>query len=264
MIPYFDGHLFNIGSQPIYMFGVLVALGVIIGDRIVVKEGAKRGLDPQDVKFLNVRIVFGGFIMAHLVSVIFYFPERIRENPLVLIYIWSGLSSFGGFLGAALAFLYYTRKDKIPPLPYADSVALGLVIGWIFGRTGCFTAHDHPGRHTDFFLAVRYPDGPRHDLGLDELLLTIVIAIVLFVFARRPRVPGRIIGLFALMYAPVRFGLDFLRATDVSLPDQRYAGLTPAQWACIACLAVGVWLMTRKGEPLIPTEAPATPVESGI
>ncbi len=254
MIPYFDGHLFNIGSQPIYMFGVLVALGVIIGDRIVVKEGAKRGLDPQDVKFLNVRIVFGGFIMAHLVSVIFYFPERIRENPLVLVYIWSGLSSFGGFLGAALAFLYYTRKDKIPPLPYADSVGLGLVIGWIFGRTGCFTAHDHPGRHTDFFLAVRYPDGPRHDLGLDELLLTIVIAIVLFAYARRPRVPGRTIGLFALMYAPVRFGLDFLRATDVSQPDQRYAGLTPAQWACIACLAVGVWLVTRKGEPLIPTE----------
>ena len=84
--------------------------------------------------------------MAHLVSVIFYFPERIRENPLVLVYIWSGLSSFGGFLGAALAFLYFTRKEKIPALPYADAVALGLVIGWIFGRTGCFTAHDHPGR----------------------------------------------------------------------------------------------------------------------
>ena len=35
MIPYFDGHLFTIAGQPIYMFGVLVALGVIIGDRIV-------------------------------------------------------------------------------------------------------------------------------------------------------------------------------------------------------------------------------------
>jgi len=261
MIPYFDGHLFTIAGQPIYMFGVLVALGVIIGDRIVVKEGAKRGLDPQDVKFLNVRIVFGGFIMAHLVSVIFYFPHRIRENPLVLLYIWSGLSSFGGFLGAALAFIYFTRKEKIPALPYADSVALGLVVGWIFGRTGCFTAHDHPGLHTHFFLAVRYPGpgGPRHDLGLDELLFTIVIAVVLFLYARRPRVPGRVIGLFATMYAPVRFGLDFLRARDVDLPDERYGGLTPAQWACIACLAVGVWLLTRKGEVLPPSAAAPAP-----
>jgi phosphatidylglycerol:prolipoprotein diacylglycerol transferase len=257
MIPYFEGHLFTIpsglpliGGTPIYMFGVLVAIGVILGDRIVVKEGYKRGIDERDVKFLNARIVIYGFIMAHLVSVVFYFPERIRENPLVLVYIWSGLSSFGGFLGAALAFLYYTRREKIPPLRYADAVALGLAVGWIFGRTGCFTAHDHPGAHTSFFLAVRYPDGPRHDLGLDELLFTLVITAILFAYARTPRVPGRIIGLFATLYAPVRFGLDFLRATDVSRPDERYAGLTPAQWACIALLAVGIWLLTRKGEVL--------------
>src|SRR5678816_4176215 len=106
MLPYFEGHLFTfpdwvplIGNASIHMFGILVAIGVILGDRIVVKEGYKRGLDDRDVKFMNARIVIGGFIMAHLVSVIFYFPERIRDNPLVLVYIWSGLSSFGGFLG---------------------------------------------------------------------------------------------------------------------------------------------------------------------
>ena len=245
MIPYFNGHLFDIGSIPIHLFGVLVAIGVIVGDRIVVAEGKKRGLEEQDVRFLNARIVIGGFIMAHLVSVIFYFPERIKENPLVLLNVWSGLSSFGGFLGAFLAFLYYTKKEKIPRLPYADSVALGLSVGWIFGRTGCFTAHDHPGRHTSFFLSVNYPGpgGPRHDLGLDELLFTIVMTAVLFRYAKKPRPPGHIIGLAAMMYAPVRFGLDFLRATDVALPDQRYAGLTPAQWACLATMLLGARLM---------------------
>lgn len=257
MIPYFNGHLFDVFGLSIHMFGVLVAIGVLFGDRIVVKEGVKRGLDERDVKFMNARIVIGGFIMAHLVSVIFYFPERIKENPLVLLNIWSGLSSFGGFLGAALAFVYYTRREKIPALRYADAVALGLVVGWIFGRTGCFTAHDHPGLHTTFFLAVKYPDGPRHDLGLDELLFTIVIAVVLFRYARKPRVPGRVIGLFATLYAPVRFGLDFLRARDVARPDERYAGLTPAQWACILCLALGIWLLTRRGS--IETPPPASP-----
>ena len=216
------------------------------------------------MKFLNVRIVFGGFVMAHLVSVFFYFPETLHNLSLKqfvwrLISIWSGLSSFGGFLGAAIAFVYYTRREKISALSYADSVALGLVVGWIFGRTGCFTAHDHPGRLTSFFLAVRYPGGSRHDLGFYELLFTIVIAVVLFRYARRPRVPGRVIGLFATMYAPVRFSLDFLRATDYARPDERYAGLTPAQWACIACLATGVWLLTRKGEVLPPSAAMPTP-----
>ena len=114
MIPYFNGHLFDIGVRSrFHLFGVLVAIGVIVGDRIVVAEGAKRGLDAQDVRFLNARIVIGGFIVAHLVSVIFYFPERIKESPLVLLNVWSGLSSFGGFLGAFLAFLYYTKKEKI-------------------------------------------------------------------------------------------------------------------------------------------------------
>jgi phosphatidylglycerol:prolipoprotein diacylglycerol transferase len=266
MIPFFNGHLFDVAGIPIHMFGLLVATGVILGDRIVVKRGVERGLADKDVKFLNARIVIVGFIVAHLVSVIFYFPERIKQNPLILLNFWAGLSSFGGFLGALLAFIYYTRKEKIPPLPYADAVALGLAVGWIFGRTGCFTAHDHPGLHTSFFLSVRYPDGPRHDLGLDELLLTIVMTAILFTYAKKPRVPGRVIGLFATMYAPVRFGLDFLRARDVERPDERYFSLTPAQWACLATIGVGVWLLTRKGEvlPFSASPPPEKPSDSPL
>jgi phosphatidylglycerol:prolipoprotein diacylglycerol transferase len=276
MIPYFDGHLFDIprflgiGPIPIHMFGVLVATGVIIGDRIVVARGVQRGIEAKDVKFLNARIVIWGFIVAHLVSVIFYFPERIKQNPWILVNFWAGLSSFGGFLGALLAFIYYTRKEKIPALPYADAVALGLSVGWIFGRTGCTTAHDHPGLKTTFFLGVKYPDAAplaRHDLGFYELLCTIVMTIILFQYAKKPRVPGRVIGLFATMYAPVRFGLDFLRARDVERPDERYLALTPAQWACIATLGVGIWLLTRKGEVLPfsappPAATPASPTEA--
>jgi phosphatidylglycerol:prolipoprotein diacylglycerol transferase len=266
MIPYFSGHLFDIGSLPIHLFGVLVALGVIVGDRVVVVQAQKRGIDARDAKFMNARIVIGGFIVAHLVSVIFYFPERIKESPLVLLNVWAGLSSFGGFLGAFIAFIYYTKKEHIPRLAYADSVALGLSVGWIFGRTGCFTAHDHPGRHTAFFLSVWYPKqtpadfaGPRLDLGLDELLFTIAMTVILFLYARKPRPPGHLIGLACLMYAPIRFGLDFLRATDVVRPDMRYAGLTPAQWACLATLVLGVRLMTHRpaSDPPVAPEAAA-------
>jgi phosphatidylglycerol:prolipoprotein diacylglycerol transferase len=268
MIPYFNGHLFDVAGLSIHMFGVLVALGVIIGDRIVVAQGRRRGLDPNDVKYMNARIVIGGFIVAHLVSVIFYYPERIKENPAVLLNPFAGLSSFGGFLGAFLAFLYYTKKAEIPRLAYADSVGLGLAVGWIFGRTGCFTAHDHPGRHTSFFLAVRYPEGARHDLGLYELLFTIVLTAILFAYNRKPRPPGRIIALAALIYAPARFALDFLRATDVARPDERYLGLTPAQWACLATAALGVYLWRRReppaspppSEPTAPPEPPSGPV----
>ena len=264
MIPYFDFRLEDYLGLPVHLFGILVAIGVLLGDRIVVKEGEKRGMDARDVRYLNIRMVLGGFVMAHLVSVIFYFPERIKESPWILLNLWSGLSSFGGFLGAALTYLYLTKKEKIPRLPYADVVALGLAVGWIFGRLGCTTAHDHPGHYTTFFLGVKYPPlgaspaGVRHDLGFDEFLLTILMTAILFLYARRPRPAGRIIGLFATMYAPIRFGLDFLRATDGPRPDERYAGLTPAQWACMGALAVGLWLMVRPS-PMLEFTGPPPP-----
>jgi phosphatidylglycerol---prolipoprotein diacylglyceryl transferase len=271
MIPYFDGHLFDMpfpkwGPFPIAMFGVLVAIGVLVGDRVVVAQGRKRGLDENDVKYLNARIVIGGFIVAHLVSVIFYYPDRIREDWRVLYNPFAGLSSFGGFLGAFLAFLYFTKKASVDRLRYADSVALGLAVGWIFGRTGCFTAHDHPGRHVSasFFLSVNYPDGPRIDLGLYELLFTIGMTAFLFWYNRKPHRPGRMIALAAMIYAPARFLLDFLRETEVSRvvtrPDVRHLGLTPAQWACLATAGLGIYLWRRQ-QPAAP-EPPEPPEES--
>ena len=50
------------------------------------------------------------------------------------------------------------------------------------------------------------------------------------------RSDGYVVAMVATSYAPVRFALDFLRVRDAT-----YAGLTPAQWACIPLLALGVW-----------------------
>ena len=52
------------GAHPL-SWGAGGAIGVIVGDRIVVNAGTKRGLDARDVKFLNARIVIGGFVVAH-------------------------------------------------------------------------------------------------------------------------------------------------------------------------------------------------------
>ena len=87
---------------------------------------------------------------------------------------------------------------------------------------------------------------------------------ILLDYNRKPRPPGRIIALAALMYAPARFLLDFLRATDVARPDERYFKLTPAQWACLATAALGVYLWRRgkaaaspPSPPTASTDAPA-------
>ena len=111
-----------------------------------------------------------------------------------------------------------------------------------------------------FFLSVNYPDGPRIDLGIYELLFTLLLTAILFAYNRKPRAPGKMIALAAMIYAPARFLLDFLRETEVSKvvshPDVRHLGLTPAQWACLATATLGVYLWRR---PTSPPPAPPGP-----
>jgi len=62
---------------------------------------------------------------------------------------------------------------------------------------------------------------------------------------RRPRLPGAVIAWLALLYAPARFLGDFLRNTDLPGADVRYAGLTFAQYCCIALAGVGSFFAAR-------------------
>src|SRR5581483_9949886 len=102
---------------------------------------------------------------------------------------------------------------------------------------------------TSSFLAVRFPDGPRHDLGFEEALLTLPLCVAFAIAFRKPRRPGVYIAAACLYYAPVRFFLDTLRATDVAHPDARYLGLTPGHYASLAMLAYGLvltWQLLRR------------------
>jgi phosphatidylglycerol:prolipoprotein diacylglycerol transferase len=121
-----------------------------------------------------------------------------------------------------------------------------LVVGWVLGRLGCTLVHDHIGRRSEFLLAIRFPDGPRHDLGLYELLYTLVVLVpAVLVLARRRRPPGTSVAVLALVYVPFRFLADFLRATDLPGADARYLGLTVGQYGSIALAVVGVAVAMR-------------------
>jgi phosphatidylglycerol:prolipoprotein diacylglycerol transferase len=150
--------------------------------------------------------------------------------------VWQGFSSTGGFIGAVIGSVLFWRF--IRPRDYfahADTIMFAFPFAWVFGRLGCFAAHDHIGRSSDFFLAVNFPlpTGPRHDLGLYEALWTVVISAVFFALDRKPRKGGFYIALWAFLYAPARFVLDFLRNEDLANSDVRWVGLTPAQWGMI-------------------------------
>jgi phosphatidylglycerol:prolipoprotein diacylglycerol transferase len=226
-----------IGIQP---FGVLVAIGVYLGAFVAVRHARRVALDERKMTSFITWVVGTGFVLGHVLEVVFYRPEALLEDPLVLVRLWDGLSSFGGFIGGIVGVFLWRRSAGEPVLPYADTLASALPLGWVFGRAGCAVAHDHPGLPSEAWYAVQYPGGGRMDLGLYEMLVTIPLAVAFLWLARAHRPRGFFIGTMAVYYAPIRFGFDFLRTRDA-----RYFALTPAQWGAIGLFAVGIAFLAR-------------------
>jgi phosphatidylglycerol:prolipoprotein diacylglycerol transferase len=237
------------GPLQIHMFGILVATGILVGSRLTQKRARELGKSEEQTASMITTVLICGFMFAHIFAVWAY--QTFGPDPTWKQWLnpFGGLSSYGGFIGAVAGLFYWCKRHKQPVMPFADSLAYGLAIGWMFGRLGCFSAHDHPGRFTSFFLGVQYPEGARHDLGLYEAIWSAGMAILFWRMQKRGNQPiGIYVAILVAAYAPVRFCLDFLRATDVALPDRRYFGLTPAQYGSIAATlaAAGLWVWVRR------------------
>ncbi|MBP1634774.1 MAG: Prolipoprotein diacylglyceryl transferase [Acidobacteria bacterium] len=244
---------------PARVFGLLVLVAVVVGAAIAGRRARSVGLAPARFDALVFWTVASGIAAAHVVAVLLTDPSLVLHRPAVLLQIGNGLSSFGGFLGAMLGFLVFTRLRRLPRWESADAIACGLPFGWFFGRMGCALVHDHPGIASGTFLAVRYPDGMRLDLGLIEMLLTPLLMAAVWWAARRPTPPGRVITTLALGYPVVRFPLDFLRAPLSAGGDVRVLGLTPGQYGSVALLALGLalWFVAPREAPGIGVTSPS-------
>jgi phosphatidylglycerol:prolipoprotein diacylglycerol transferase len=242
VLPYFELHEIPIGDgRSVAAFGVLVALGVACGILFAQRRARVLGISESGINVAMAWALVSGFAGSHLV-VLATEPDAFAHGAWSVLEFWSGMSSFGGFFGALVGLAIHFRRRGDWRVE-ADVLVQALVVGWVFGRLGCALVHDHVGTLSTFPLAVRFPDGPRHDLGLYELLYTVLVLLpAIVILNRRPRPPGTTIWVIALLYAPARFLGDFLRHTDLPTPDARYLGLTPAQYACLALATIGIVL----------------------
>jgi len=239
---------------PIHWFGILVAFAVGLGIWLARKRAPAHGIDDRRLDSLINWMLASGFILSHVLDTIFYHPEELTTRPWSLLFIWEGLSSFGGFTGAVIGVLLWKkfRGKGESIVPYADLILSVFPISWIFGRMGCAVVHDHKGRLADApsIFTVTFPGappagGPHYDLGLLEMFYAVFISLVVMFLWRKPRPLGTYIGVTCALYAPVRFGLDFLRLEEGPTGDPRYLMLTPGQWGSVALFVFGVIVLTR-------------------
>lgn len=251
LIPYYEIPIFEWGPIVLDSWTAFVLIGFVLGLEISRARGIRKGIDVRDVVDGAVVTVGMGFLVGHIVHVLAYNPQQLEEQGIMaLLRVWAGFSSTGGFIGAVLGSMLFCRWRKLKFLELSDVIMFGFPFAWMLGRTGCFTAHDHIGRLSDFFLAVDFPGGARHDLGLYEAIWTAAIAALFYWQRNKPVRPGYFLALFSATYAPIRFVMDFLRNTDLDGADVRWLGLTPAQYGMIVLTLVGVWgMVILRGEP---------------
>jgi phosphatidylglycerol:prolipoprotein diacylglycerol transferase len=229
-----------VGPLQVSTFGPLVAMGILFGRHLIASWCPTFGLEWATLREGIVWFLLGGFGLAHLLAMGEVSPANVL-HPVHLFASRAGFSSFGGFLGGTLAAVVFCKRRALALRPVLDCVLYGLIGGWLFGRLGCFSVHDHPGVPTAFPTGVRIQGVLRHDLGLYELLFTLGLFTFLTLAMRRHRrFDGFVVAMTATTYALVRFGLDFLRVSDAT-----YAGLTLAQWGCLPLFALGVHTFRR-------------------
>lgn len=247
MLPYFKLQTIYLGPIPIQVWGLMVAIGILAAIFLAAKTAAKAGLDKNKIWDASFGMVLFAFLGARLVHVFGYSWEFYAQNLAEIFKIWhGGLSSTGGLIAALLYFLYFVRRQRLDFWLYSDAIAYGFPLGYAIGRIGCFLIHDHPGTLSDFVLAVKYPEGARHDLGLYLSISSALMFLILVGLKKwAPKAwfskKGFITSLVFVWYGLSRFFLDFLRATDLPGSDPRYFGLTIAQYFGIGLILVGVY-----------------------
>jgi phosphatidylglycerol---prolipoprotein diacylglyceryl transferase len=230
--PLVDPVAVSIGPFAIRWYALAYVAG-LLGGWFYAKRLAARSADwmplrqpkPADVDDLIVWVALGVVLGGRLGYVLFYNLGAYLAHPLEIFAVWRGGMSFhGGFTGAVLAIVLFSRARGLNPLAMLDMAAVVTPIGLFFGRIANFINGELWGRPApDFPYAVVFPHAgpvPRHPSQLYEAFSEGLVLFIVMAWAARRfgfRRPGLLGGIFVLGYAVARIGCEFFREPDEQL-----------------------------------------------
>lgn len=102
---------FILGPLTIRWYGLLFALGFLLGQQILIKIYKQEGKSEKHVETLTVYMVLATIIGARLGHCLFYQPDYYLVHPLEILKIWEGgLASHGAAIGILFAIYLYSKK----------------------------------------------------------------------------------------------------------------------------------------------------------
>jgi phosphatidylglycerol:prolipoprotein diacylglycerol transferase len=208
--------------------------------------------NPAAVEDLLFYGVLGVVLGGRLGYCLFYKPDHYLSHPVEILAIWQGGMSFhGGMLGVILAMVVWAHRHGQPWLVVTDFIAPCVPTGLASGRVGNFINGELWGRSADPSLpwAMVFPqagDGiARHPSQIYQFALEgLLLFVLLWGYARRPRAVGAVSGAFLLGYGLFRFVAEYFREPDAFLGLLAFHW-SLGQWLCLPMVVIGAWLWWR-------------------
>ncbi len=261
--PSFSLPLIGAVNLKVHWYGIMYAVGFLGGWWLGVFR-AKRpgsGWQQQEVGDLLFYSIIGVVAGGRLGYVLFYNAAYYFSHPMQIFAVWDGGMSFhGGLLGVLVAVWYFARKTERGFFAVADFVAPLTPLGLGAGRIGNFINQELWGRTTDVPWGMAFagahrkavemgagPDPglvPRHPSQLYEFMLEgVVLFIVLWLYAAKPRPTAAVSGMFLVYYGSFRIIIEFFRLPDAHIGYLAFDWLTLGQVLSLPMIAFGAWLL---------------------
>ena len=248
--PQFDPVAVHLGPLAIRWYGLMYLVGfalVWLVGRYAIKTRPHAAWTAQDLDDALFYGILGTILGGRLGYVLFYkFGEYLVE-PWRIFFVWEGGMSFhGGFLGVIIALWWYARSRRQSWLAITDFIAPLAPLGLGAGRLGNFINAELWGRAASVPWATVFPTVdrvPRHPSQLYEFALEgVVLFVVLWWYAAKPRPRGAVSAWFLIGYGVFRFAVEFTREPD-SFLGLLALGLSMGQWLSLPMIAAGVALL---------------------
>lgn len=158
--------IFEIAGREVRWYGLLFALGFLVGQQILIRIYKAEGRSEKDVETLTVYMVIATIVGARLGHVLFYQPDYYLANPLEILKIWEGgLASHGATIGILIAIYLYSKKATDQSYFYVlDRLVITIALAGCFIRLGNLMNSEIIGLPTNISTAFIFSEETKQGL----------------------------------------------------------------------------------------------------
>ena len=128
---------FEAANLPIYSYGVMLGLSLVVGWYLTLTLAERDGLPKETMANCYVITAIAAILGSRILYVVTN-PDEFKQASDFFALRRGGLVAYGGFLGGYLGSWLYLRSHKIRLMPWADVAVPSLASGLLITRIGCY------------------------------------------------------------------------------------------------------------------------------